>query len=178
MKLYALLISFCIVASTAAFASPEKSKEHDHAPPKVSKAFENMKKLVGTWEGMTKMGGQEKEMPVKVTYALTSGGTALVETMGPGTPHEMITVYSNRGNEVSAKHYCMVGNQPEMDMRKSTGDQFVFEMAGTKGISNKNEMHMHGVILTVNGNKLTQEWSNYKDGKKGEKATFEFTKTN
>ena len=135
-----------------------------------------MKALVGTWEGTTKMEG--KEMPIKVTYALTSGGTALVETMGPGSPMEMITVYANRGNNVNATHFCMLGNQPEMKLKKSGGDQFVFEMDGTKGISNKKEMHMRGVTLTLTGNKLKQDWSNYKDGKKGDHAIFEFTKTN
>jgi hypothetical protein len=178
MKSSLILASLCfLTANTApAFASPGKSKEHDHAPPKVSKAFEAMKALVGTWEGTTLMEG--KEMQAKITYALTSGGTALVETMGPGSPFEMITVYANNGNNVSAKHYCMIGNQPEMKLKKYGDNQFTFEMDGSKGISSKKEPHMHAVTLTVNGNKLRQDWTNFKEGKKADNAVFEFTKTN
>lgn len=49
-------------------------------------------------------------------------------------------------------------------------------MTGTEGISSKKEMHMHGVTLNVAGSKLKQTWTNFKDGKKGENAVFEFTK--
>jgi hypothetical protein len=177
MKTILFSVAICLALSTSALANPETSKEHDHhKAPKVSKAFESMKALVGSWEGTSMMGG--KEMPVTVDYTLTSGGTTLIETLGKGTPHEMITVYSNRGDKVNATHYCMVGNQPEFKLKKSADNQFVFEMDGTKGLSDKSEMHMHGVTLTVAGNKLKQDWTNYKDGKKAENAVFEFTKKN
>lgn len=161
------LFLFCLF-STIAFA------EHEHMAPKPSPEFEKLKGLVGTWEGKTTMNG--KEETTKVTYELTSGGTAIIEKMMPGTDHEMVTMYSNRGKEVQATHYCMLGNQPEMKLKKSTDNEFTFEMNGTKGISNKNEMHMHSLKMALNGDKLKQEWTNYKDNKKGELAVFEFTK--
>lgn len=160
-----------LIAGTA-FAGPD----HQHPAPKIAPAFENMKTLVGTWEGKSTMNG--KEMPMKVVYELTSGGTAIVETLNPGTPHEMLTVYSTRGDKVQATHYCMVGNQPEFKLKKAENNSFTFELDGTKGLNNKKEMHMHGVTLSVDGNKLKQEWTNYKDNKKGDVAVFEFTKTN
>lgn len=164
-----LFFVFAALISTHAFAG------HDMPPVKVSPQFENMKALLGTWEGTTTMGGKTENM--KVIYELTSGGTAIVEKMSPGTPHEMVTVYANRGNKVHGTHYCMLGNQPEFDMKKSDKNHFVFEMSGMKGITDKNEMHMHGVALTVDGNKLKQEWTNFMKGKKGETAIFEFTKS-
>ena len=149
--------------------------EHDHAPAKVSPAFESLKALVGTWEGKTKMDG--KDLDVKAVYELTSGGTAIVEKLNPGTPMEMVTVYANNGQKVNATHYCALGNQPQMTLKQVKGNNFTFEMVGTNGLSNKNEMHMHGVVLSIEGNKLKQEWTNYKDGKKGEAHTFELAKT-
>jgi hypothetical protein len=149
---------------------------HDHPPAQVSKTFEAMKGLVGSWEGKTTMQG--KEMTATVSYALTSGGTALIETLGAGTPHEMITVYANRGDKVFATHFCALGNQPEFKLKKATDNEFDFAMDGVHGISSKNEMHMHGVKLTLNGNKLRQDWVNFDKGKVGERAIFEFARKN
>ena len=155
-------------------AIPAFAGSAHNTPPKVSDSFESMKALVGTWEGTTKMAG--KDVPVKVTYEMTSGGTAMVEKIMPGTDHEMITVYANRGKDVNATHFCIAGNQPEMKLKKTTPNEFTFEMVGTKGIANKNDEHMHGVTLTLIGNKLKQEWTNYKKNKKADTTVFEFTK--
>ena len=147
---------------------------HEHKPAKVSPEFESMKALVGTWEGKAKVHG--KDETVKVVYELTSGGTTIVEKLGPGTPMEMVTVYSSNGKTTSATHYCMAGNQPQLALKNAKGNSFTFEMVGTNGIADANEMHMHAVTLTVKGNKLKQEWTSYKDGKKGEMQIFELTK--
>lgn len=146
----------------------------DMPKPKVTAEFENMKALVGTWTGRTKVHG--KEMDTTVNYKLTSADTVLVETLNPGTPMEMVTLYANQPKGVKATHYCALGNQPEMTLKKATGNSFAFEMIGTQGIADKNEMHMHGVTLTVNGNKLTQEWTNYDKNKKGDVSKFELTR--
>lgn len=167
----AIIGLFVVCVCAIGFAGPE----HDHKPAKVSPEFERLKALVGTWTGKTTMTGKEEDM--KIVYELTSGGTAIVEKMNPGSPMEMVTVYANRGNKVHATHFCMIGNQPQLVLKKSAGNSFTFEMDGTQGISNKNEMHMHGVKITLDGNKLKQEWTNYKDNKKGENVTFEFTKS-
>lgn len=165
-----LIAIFALLVAPIAFAG----NEHDHPAVKVSPEFENMKALVGTWEGKMQMNGKEENL--KVTYQLTSGGTAIVETLNPGSPMEMVTVYANSGKRVRATHYCALGNQPEMDLKNSKENVFTFEMVGTKGIANRKEMHMHGVTLTLEGNKLKQEWTNFKDGKKGDVHTFEMTK--
>lgn len=162
-----LLVLF--VASVA-IAGPE----HDHGPAKVSPEFESMKALLGTWTGKSDMHGKMEEL--KVVYELTSGGTAIIEKMNPGGPMEMVTIYANNGKKVNATHYCAVGNQPEFALKSAKDNVFTFEMVGNKGIANKNEMHMHGVKLTVSGNTLKQEWTNYAGGKKGDTATFELTK--
>jgi hypothetical protein len=168
MRLLSIAIALCF--SSNLFAG----EEHAHPPVKVSPQFENMKALVGTWKGTTKMGGKEETM--KVTYELTSGGTAIIEKLMAGTPHEMITVYANRGDKVHATHFCALGNQPEMELKSAKENQFVFEMNGTRGITSKKEMYMRGVTLALNGNKLKHEWTNYKDNKKGELTVFELTK--
>jgi hypothetical protein len=165
-----LLSLMAMALSFTAFAG----SEHDHKPITVSPEFETLKTLVGTWEGKTNMNG--KEETIKTTYSLTSGGTALVETLNPGTPMEMVTIYSNNGKTTRAVHYCALGNQPEMKLKEAKNNTVSFELDGSKGITNKKEMHMHSVSLTVDGKKLKSEWTNFKDGKKDGTHTFELTK--
>lgn len=167
MKLTTLAALICFTLGVQGLA-------HDMPAPKISKNFKDLKGLIGTWEGTTKMEG--KDQPTTVTYELTSGGTAIAEKLGAGTPHEMLTVYANHGDTVEVTHFCAIGNQPQMKLKSAKNGVYEFEMEGTKGISNKNEMHMHAVKLTLAGDKLTQEWSNYNKGKKAEVAVFEFTK--
>ena len=169
-----ILSLLLITLSASVFSAPAFAGQEGHQPPKVSPEFEKLKALVGTWEGTAMMHGKEEK--VKVTYALTSGGTALVETLSPGTPHEMVTIYANSGKTVNATHYCAGGNQPQWALKKAEGNTFDFEMSGTKGIANKNEPHMHGVKLTFEGNKLKQEWTNFAKGKKDGSLIFDYTK--
>ena len=65
--------------------------EHTLPPYSGSKEFERMKELVGAWEGTSNMpqGGER----VRVEYRLSSGGSAVVETLFPGKADEMVSVY-------------------------------------------------------------------------------------
>lgn len=54
------------------------------------------------------------EGPAYTEFALTSSGSAVRETMFPGTPHEMINMYALDGNSLVLTHYCAGGNQPRM----------------------------------------------------------------
>src|SRR4051812_23732263 len=148
-------MKFMTLTALVCFAFSIQTFGHDLPAAKVSKDFESLKGLVGTWEGKTKMEGKEHD--TKVTYELTSGGTAIAEKLGPGTPQEMLTVYANRGDKVEATHFCALGNQPQMKLKTAKDGVYEFEMDGTKGISNKNEMHMHAIKITLAGDKLTQE---------------------
>ena len=95
----------------ATFANAEECK----APPaEHSKEFEQLKQLDGKWEGSVGMGGKAEK--IEATYHVTAGGSAVVETLFPGTPHEMVSVYTDNGGKLSMTHYCMMGNQPKMDL--------------------------------------------------------------
>lgn len=145
-----------------------------HAVP-IPKELEAMKRLLGTWEGTNKMDG--KEELVKVVYELTSGGTAITEKLMPGTPKEMISVYHKSGKSVAMTHYCAMGNQPHMNLKKSEGNSTQFEMSKPVGVSSINEPHMHAVTLTLlDPNTLKQEWVQFDNGKLKEIVSFNLTK--
>src|SRR4051794_15175766 len=112
-----------------------------HEPPpaaQMPKEFDTLKGLVGTWEGMNKMEG--KDTPMTVTYELTSGGTAVAERLGPGTPHEMLTVYHKEGKSLGVTHFCAMGNSPVMHLKKADDHSLAFEMTKAEGVSSMKEM--------------------------------------
>jgi len=168
----ALVIATLVAVGSFAWAHAG----HEHDEMAMPKDFETMKKLVGTWEGSGKMEG--KDTPIKVTYELTSGGTAIAEKIGPGTPHEMLTVYHPEGKSMGMTHYCAMGNQPHMVLKKSDAHMLAFEMDKPEGVKSMNEPHMHALTLTMaDDNTLKQEWTDYANGKKKDTAVFTLKRT-
>ena len=102
----------------AATAIPASSEDKKHDAPKHA-AFEQIKSLVGEWEG-TETG--KKDFKVHAVYKLTSGGSAVVETLFPGTDHEMVSMIHADGPALLLTHYCMLGNQPHMKAVPKAGD--------------------------------------------------------
>ncbi len=131
-----------------------------------SKEFEQLKKLNGHWSGTIDMGkGPEK---VKASYKVTSGGSALIETIFEGMPHEMITVYHDDNHrKLNMTHYCMLNNQPKMTLASSSGNSFQFFLADDSNIQAAHEDHMHSALIKIEGkNKMTQHWTEFDKGKK------------
>lgn len=168
-------IVLAVIVTASFSANALAGPEHEHPAPKLSPTFQSLKRLAGTWESTTPMEGATQ--PMKVTYQLTSGGSALVETLMPGTAEEMITVYANNGDQVTLTHFCMLGNQPQMKLIKAEANRFQFELDGTKGIADKNAEHMHALTLTLDGDRLKHEWVNFKNNQKSGLTAFEFTRT-
>lgn len=139
----------------------------------AKQAFDKLKTLVGKWEGT--MGEGNDSMPATVEFKLTGGGTALVETLGPGSPFEMVSIYHMDGDNLVMTHYCGAGNQPSMKL-KPTKDPNVLFFDFTHGSNMKpNDMHMHSLTYTFDGaDHVKASWVSYMDGKPGEKANFDF----
>ena len=76
-----LALSVCGLASQA---------QPDKIAPQKNAALDQIKQLAGEWVGKGKHGDMEHE--ARVVYKVTSGETAVVETLDPGGAHEMVTV--------------------------------------------------------------------------------------
>jgi hypothetical protein len=159
----ALLWAFAPVG----FAEPEKKAETK------SDVLEMFAKLAGEWVGKGKHGDAEHD--AKVSYKVTSGGSAVVETIDPGGDHEMVTIIHPDGDSLLLTHYCMLGNQPQMRAKPKAGDKKVaFEFVKATNMKSENDMHMRTVTYTfVDKDTLVAEWTTYVDGKDGGKAVFE-----
>lgn len=164
------LATFVLIFVRAVSAGP------GHEKVEMPKEFDTLKALLGTWEGTSAMEGKPGQN-VMVTYELTSAGTAIVEKLMAGTPDEMVTIYHKEGKGLALTHYCALGNQPHMPLKKADGQSLVFEMTKPVGVSSMKESHMHAVTLTMSDpNSLKQEWTHFSDGKKKGTAIFTLTR--
>jgi hypothetical protein len=136
-------------------------------------ALDQFKQLAGEWVGKGKIEGKEHE--IRVVYKVTAGGSAVVETIDPGSHHEMVTVIHPDGDALLLTHYCMLGNQPHMKAMPRAGDTKVaFEFVKVTNAKPDKDTHMHSATFTfVDKDTLKTEWTHYKDGKESGKAVFE-----
>src|SRR5207302_4607908 len=80
--------------------------------PRTNAALEKMKKLAGTWFLADKDGKATDQ--VASVIKVTAGGSVVHETLFPGQPQEMVSVYKVDGPDLIMTHYCVLGNQPRM----------------------------------------------------------------
>ena len=171
------LVNLGFVAMAAAVVILATSaRAQDKGKGKASQ-LDQVKRLAGEWTGKMKHG--EHEMDATATYRITSGGTAVIETLGPGSEHEMVTMYNQDGDDLVLTHYCMLGNQPRMKADKSGGtNKLAFKFAGAGNLKSDLDMHMHDMTLEiVDDDHIKTTWTLYKDGKPSEKATFDLKRT-
>jgi hypothetical protein len=175
MKTRRLILAgvFCLLAFGALRAAAQEEK-----PYVGSEAFERMKQLVGSWEITMDMG--KGPMKMKASYKLTAGGSAIVETIFEGTPHEMVTVYyDNPKHKLNMTHYCMLRNQPKMALKSAKPNELMFDLSKSSDIKVAKEGHMHSLTMTFNGNdKMVQHWTRFESGKKKEVVEIAFQRVN
>ena len=165
MKTFILTtLLFALMVPATTMAGPDDS---------TKQAFEKMKTLVGKWEG--KMGEGNESMTATVEYKLTGSNTALVETLGPGSPFEMVSVYHMDNGSLVMTHYCGAGNQPSMKFKPGKNANVLFFDFVSGSNMKPGDMHMHRVTFTFDGpDHVVAVWQSFKDGKPGEQAKFDF----
>lgn len=158
---FGMMSIFCCVGIASA-------ESHEMPHVKTSPQLDKMKELVGTWKGAaTDMEGGT----VEVQYRLSSGGTAVVETIAPGSPHEMTTVYYDEGGKLAMTHYCMLGNHPVMKLTKDSAKELKF---AADSAELKNEQHMHTLDIEFEGpNAISHRWAMFDHGKEAHVTTFD-----
>jgi hypothetical protein len=135
------------------------------AAPPASAALERFKALSGDWVA-AEDGAMSRKGDLVARYAVTAGGTAVVETVFPGSAHEMVTVYHADGADLVLTHYCMEGNQPRMRARGTKGPRFDFAFDGGTNIDPQRDRHMHSAWLEfVGADEIRNEWTELAEGK-------------
>lgn len=141
------------------------------APAASTPAFDQLKSLVGTWEG-----SNSQKIQATVVYEVVSGGSVLMERLHPATEPEMVTMYSLEGNSLVVTHYCSMGNQPTMQtspLSTATG-KYDFHFVRVAGTKTPDEGHMASLTISMpDKNHLTQVWT-FEDHGKTNTEVFNF----
>jgi hypothetical protein len=143
------------------------------AQKKPANGFEQLKSLVGEWEGTMSEGGT-----AQVSYQLVSGGTALLERLRHGNEPEMVTMYTADGNRVAVTHYCNAGNQPQMSTAPIARESKVFSFSFVRAtnLASPDAGHMdHLVVTLLDKDHFSQAWT-WKEKGKTRTVVFKFTR--
>ena len=116
--------------------------------------FEKLKSLVGEWRGK---GGEGKV--VEVSYSLTAGNTAVMETLKMADGLSMVTLYHPDKERLLMTHYCILNNQPRM---QGAGDDrsLSFSLVDATNLSSPSAPHMSKLVLSFpDKDHLKHEWT-------------------
>jgi hypothetical protein len=160
------LASWLLVTCLAFWAYGDDKEAQLPAPP-TNAGLEKMKTLAGTWVAADADGNPTGD--VVSVIKVTAGGSAVHETLFPGQPHEMVSVYTAEGTDLLMTHYCMLGNQPRMKAdAKSVTNTLQFEFAGGGNLDPAKDKHMHAATLTiVDADHLELQGVGWENGKPG-----------
>ena len=169
-----ILSLMMLVAAAGAYAEGEKECPMP-TPPPASKELEQIKSLEGRWVGT----GMDKEKETVVEYRVTSGGTAVAETLGPGTAHEMISMYHDVNGKLSMTHYCMLGNQPELELVSATPEKLELKESAASAVRLAGQMRMSSLAIErPDKDTLVQTWTAQDaQGKPDQPSIFKFKRT-
>lgn len=157
------------LASLAGCASTGPRSSSDDAA-----AFAKLKSLAGDW---SQTGQTDAPAGSSVTYRVTAGGSAVVETDFPGTPMEMVTLYTLDRGSLRLTHYCMMGNQPSMRLARMDGDTLVFAFDGLGNGDAATDAHMHEAKITLlDAARVKTAWTLWEGGKPGDTHGFDLAR--
>ncbi len=138
-----------------------------------SPGFDQLKTLVGDWQGR-----EENGKTYRASYKLVSGGHALLEVLTPPDESEMVTVYHQDGNRVAMTHYCTANNQPHMRTAALAGPakELDFTSVGVSNLASPTAGHMHALVVILDDkDQFTQKWT-WRENGKDRVEVFHFTR--
>ena len=166
IRLFVVIFVLALISGAAVMAGEVEAKV----------AFEKMKTLAGNWNG----GGSGGDHKVHHAVQVSANGSVVMETMNPGTAHEMINMYHLDGEELVLTHYCAGGNQPTMqlDRAASTSTMLVFDFTGGTNLDPAVDQHIHNAQITWNGaDQIESKWFSYSAGKQAGEMTFDLKRS-
>lgn len=108
-------------------------------------AFERLKLLVGRWQSAT-----NPASPLRIEFAVTAGGTVLVERWLRGDQPHSMTVYHLDGDAIATTHYCPQGNQPRLRSIASVGPTSIgFMFHDATGLDTADESYLSALSFEL-----------------------------
>ncbi len=170
-KFYSQLL-FLFTGLTISFNSLSEEQQYQtNSPPMALKHFIA---LEGEWVG-THIDHNGNEQQIDLIYRTVSGGTAVEERIFANTAKEMVTMYHGDEDGLLLTHYCMLGNQPRLQLKNTHENIFKFVYLDGVGIDRDSTGHMGAMEMTIHDeNTFEQAWAYYENGKKRNTTKFTF----
>ncbi|MDP6520238.1 MAG: hypothetical protein QF724_04330 [Planctomycetota bacterium] len=154
-----------LALAIACNSTPPVSSDEEASPGRGPEQLAILKSLEGKWVSAdgSEGDGSEGEGP---RYEIIANGSAVMETVFEGQPHEMVTLFTLAGDDLVLTHFCALGNQPYMRARSSAGtDEIVFDYVSAGDLSSLDEMHMHDARYSFPGpDQLETAWTLWAGG--------------
>jgi hypothetical protein len=131
----------------------------DAGPPAGAASFERLKTLVGEWRGQTPKGRD-----VIVSYRVTANSTALVETWTLGPDRESITIYHMDRSALLASHFCPLGNQPRLALKRVSANRLDFEFRDGSDLDPAADAHQQSFWIEFQGPDAIVRSETYREG--------------
>ena len=166
-----------LLAFTAAAAVAAATLAHSANDAPGEPNLDAIKALAGSWVSLDEAGHPTDE--VALTYRVTAGGSAVLETEFPGSEHEMLTVFTMNKGTLELQHYCMLGNAPHMVARAGEEPgEIIFDCDDKGGnMSCATDRHMHhGHYRFPSRDRISSSWKMIEKGEVLETAEFELAR--
>lgn len=180
MRIHRSLVLFA--ATLVLLAVPALADTTDQTTFDAQAAFDRLASLAGTWTGTTSgeaEAADETSFAVTHTFELSANGSVVMETMNPGTEHEMINMYHLDGDDLMLTHYCAGGNQPRMRIvaPKSGQDRLVFDFDGGTNLDPAVDPHIYAARIDfLEGGALDSVWLSRSAGAEAGEMAFHLTR--
>lgn len=160
-------LALVLAVSAAACRSSATTRVVEADPAQRQALLAAVAALEGRWVM------ESPEGPSYTEFALTSNGSAVRETMFPGTPHEMTNMYALDGNSLTMTHYCAGGNQPRMRAAALVDGRLEFHPDGVGDLKSADELYMGAMTLVfVDADTIEQRWTAFNQGAEDHSPAF------
>jgi hypothetical protein len=82
-------------------------------------AFAFLSSMAGSWEGNSREHDHAAAAARRVDVRTSAAGSAVIQTLYPGAPQEMLNVFHMDGDTLLLTHYCAAQNAPVMKFEKT-----------------------------------------------------------
>ena len=143
------LLTFIIIAATTSTLQAQNAQSLKLQSP----GFGKMKALVGKWEGKLERSNGET-VHLRTRYRVIGGGVSIVEDWIEDD-EPMITVYHDKRGNLSAVHYCALGNAPALNMSSLDEGKIAFTFDPICGLDAKKERFVNAFHYEFSGEEPT-----------------------
>jgi hypothetical protein len=137
----------CLLAPAAIVFAQDSPTKSVSAPSDAKKAFEKLKTLTGSWQGVI-MG-----ISINFTIRAASSGTAILhegqrDGNGGDPPNHEITMFYVEGDRLLSTHYCDAGNRSRFEGKMSSdGKTIEFSFLDVAGSTRGG--YLKGMAFTI-----------------------------